>query len=136
MDRTTPRIGLLLAALLCSAAAAADTANLYRWVDKDGRVHYGDQPGANAQRLNPKTLNSADDEGGSSGGAADAAATKQAAQCKQKSEQLTTYQKAASVTETDALGNQHEYTPDEKDQLVAKTQKYLDDHCASTANAR
>jgi hypothetical protein len=33
-------------ALLLLAAAAAHAQQLYRWVDKDGKVHYGDKPPA------------------------------------------------------------------------------------------
>jgi murein DD-endopeptidase MepM/ murein hydrolase activator NlpD len=36
--------------LLCSAAALAGP-NVYRWVDAQGRVHYGDNAPANAQRV-------------------------------------------------------------------------------------
>ena len=44
---------LLLAALAAFAAGAA--AQTYKWVDKDGKVRYGDTPpgGAKAQRLKP-----------------------------------------------------------------------------------
>jgi len=44
------RVSLLLATLIVSAAAPAQ--EIYRWVDRDGVVHYADQPGApNAQRI-------------------------------------------------------------------------------------
>jgi hypothetical protein len=45
------RISLLalpLAALLLSLSAAAD---VYRWVDANGRVHYSDRPRAGAERI-------------------------------------------------------------------------------------
>jgi len=35
------RMALLLAALVCSAVVQAQT---FRWVDKEGKVHYGDRP--------------------------------------------------------------------------------------------
>src|SRR3954471_14664939 len=39
------RGNLSLAALgIAVAAAAVDAQQLYRWVDKDGRVHYSEQP--------------------------------------------------------------------------------------------
>jgi hypothetical protein len=38
------RIALILAGMLLSLAAAPQ--EIYRWVDKDGVVHYADQPGA------------------------------------------------------------------------------------------
>lgn len=44
------RILLILAGLTLSLAA--EPQEIYRWVDKDGQVHYADQPGAaNAQRV-------------------------------------------------------------------------------------
>ena len=45
------RILLILAGLALSLAAASQ--EIYRWVDKDGIVHYADQPGsANAELIN------------------------------------------------------------------------------------
>ena len=44
------RILLLLAGLTLSLAAQPQ--EIYRWIDKDGQVHYADQPGAaNAERV-------------------------------------------------------------------------------------
>lgn len=44
------RIFLILAGLTLSLAAQPQ--EIYRWVDKDGQVHYADQPGAaNAERV-------------------------------------------------------------------------------------
>jgi hypothetical protein len=132
----SPRIvglGLGMAALLLAASAAADDAKLYRWVDKDGHVHYGDQPAAgNASTVNLRSINSSDS---SSDVARAAAADKQSAACKQKGDQLKTYQNASSITETDALGNKHEYTPQEQQQLVEKTSKYMDDNCGGAPAA-
>ena len=120
-------IGLAFTSLLWCAAAGAD-ATLYRWVDKDGHVHYGDQPADNAKQVNPKRLGG--DAGDSAGDAAAAAtAAKQAAECKSKNDELARYKGATSITETDALGNTRDYTAEQKDQLVAKTQKYVDEHC-------
>lgn len=47
------RIRWLLLALL-AAGAAAQSAEVYRWTDKTGKVHYGDQPpvGQDAERRN------------------------------------------------------------------------------------
>jgi hypothetical protein len=43
------RKALALLAMLCACAAQAES--LYRWVDKDGKVHYGDRPPAAARDL-------------------------------------------------------------------------------------
>lgn len=49
------RAGVLLAALLL-VFSAAQAGELYRWVDKDGVVHYGDSPGSvDAEKLNIST---------------------------------------------------------------------------------
>jgi len=129
-------IGLVAVSLFLCGAAGAD-GTLYRWVDKDGHVHYGDDPAANkannAREVAPNPLNSGTDSGSSSAG--DDAAAKQAAECKNKSDVLGRYKNAATINETDALGNTREFSAEEKDQLIAKTQKYLDDHCATAAPA-
>jgi hypothetical protein len=137
MRATAPRIGigligLAVTALLWTGSAAAADATLYRWVDKDGHVHYGDQAAPNAKQINPKRLG--DEDADASDAAAAAASAKQAAECKSKSDQLGRYQSATSITETDALGNTHDYTAEQKDQLVAKTQQYLDQHCSASAS--
>src|SRR3972149_11069034 len=44
------RIALFLAGMILSLAA--ESQEIYRWVDKDGIVHYADQPGApDAERI-------------------------------------------------------------------------------------
>ena len=51
------RIALILAGLMLSLAA--EPQEIYRWVDKDGVIHYADQPGApNAERVEIATSNS------------------------------------------------------------------------------
>jgi hypothetical protein len=125
------RLSAIAAALLLCASAAADS-TLYRWVDKNGNVHYGDDPAANAQRVNPNQLDGIGSSGGSVG-AEEAQAAKQQAECKKKSDDLARYQNAISITETDALGNSREYSAEQKDQLVANTQKYIDQHCSAAA---
>jgi hypothetical protein len=124
-----------VAAQLGLAASAQQAGgSLYRWVDKDGHVHYGDQPGAaDARRLNADASASGGDDAATA--AQTAAAAKQAEQCKQKQEQLDTYAKASTITETDALGNKHEYSADEKTQLMDKTRQYLNQNCASSSSS-
>jgi Domain of unknown function (DUF4124) len=132
-------IGLAVASLLLCATAGAD-ATLYRWVDKDGHVHYGDQATANAKPVNPNLLNNGEDaSAASSSGASTASSSpntaKQAADCKSKSDELIRYQGASTITETDALGNSREYTAEQKNQLIAKTQKYINENCSGAPPA-
>jgi len=49
-------------------------------------------------------------------------------------DQLTRYKNAASINETDALAIPRIHV-EQKDQLVAKTQKYVDEHCGAPAPA-
>src|SRR6185312_4591228 len=46
---------IVLAACIAAAALAAEAQTVYKWVDKDGKVHFGDQPPADrdatAQRI-------------------------------------------------------------------------------------
>ena len=42
-------VGLMMVSVLASTVAGAGA---YRWVDDQGKVHYGDQPPTGAQRLN------------------------------------------------------------------------------------
>jgi hypothetical protein len=124
------RLGLLLAALLLGGSAAAQSPTLYRWVDKDGHVHYDDAgtaPGAKA--VNPRLLG-----GDSPAGAPDtgAAAAKQA-ECKAKADDYNRFKTAAGITETDALGNAHTYSPEEKDKLVARKRQDLVALCGAAA---
>ena len=131
--KTAPKFGLtavLAAALLLGATAGAD-ATLYRWVDKDGHVHYGDDPAANAQQVNPNRLDGHTDSSSSGSGDTSAAAAAKLAECKRKSDDLARFQNAITISETDALGNTKEYTAEQKDQLVAKTKKYVADNCAA-----
>jgi hypothetical protein len=132
---TTPRLLLAAASLLlCAAAAAQQSPTLYRWVDKDGHVHYGDSAQApNAKPINPRLLNSGED---SSAGADDekAAAARQA-ECKSKADDYNRFKNAASFTETDALGNSRTYTQQEKDLLVERKRQALVDKCGAAAAA-
>lgn len=44
------RSALIIGLMACSLAASA---GVYRWVDENGKVHYGDRPPAQAEQLNP-----------------------------------------------------------------------------------
>jgi glutaredoxin len=58
-----PAVRRLALVLLLCATASAHSANLYRWVDKDGKVHYSDEAPPAAQKVERKTLNSGRPEG-------------------------------------------------------------------------
>jgi hypothetical protein len=114
---------VLCAVLACAAAAAGD---VYKWKDKDGRVHYGDKPKtgeAEAIMVTPSN-----EEGDDPAAAAQSAA--RAAECQQKSAQLAAWRKAPTMSEVDNLGRTREYTPAERQQFLEMTQAKVDALCA------
>ncbi|HZR37636.1 MAG TPA: DUF4124 domain-containing protein [Nevskia sp.] len=125
---------MLGAALLLGSAGALaqQPPQLYRWVDKDGHVHYGDSaqsPGA--RPVNPKLLNSGEDD---AAGADERKATaEKQADCKRRADEYVRYRDAAGFTETDALGNSRSYTSEEMDKLRAHKRQDLIDHCGAAA---
>jgi hypothetical protein len=136
MRKTSSRTGVLLlgaALLLGSAGALAQQSpTLYRWVDKDGHVHYGDSaqvPGA--RPVNPKLLNSGED---TAAGADErkASADKQA-ECKRRADDYVRIKNASDYTETDGLGNSRSYTPEELDKLRERKRQDLVNHCGAGA---
>lgn len=119
-------IAAVTLALLCTAASAVE---VYRWVDPNGVVHYGDQPKHGAaepvevreQPLSDPVL-------------AEAARLQEsrAAECQRRRSQLESYRKAGVIKETDGLGNTREYSAGEREQLLARTEKQVTEACAGT----
>lgn len=125
-NNSATRPGLILglaSLLLCGAALAQQSQTLYRWVDKDGHVHYGDNAALapNAKPVNPNMLNGGEDNSSVN----DAAAAGKQANCKAKTDDYNRYKSASSITETDALGNSRTYTPEEKDKLLERKRQDL-----------
>ncbi|HWU67676.1 MAG TPA: DUF4124 domain-containing protein, partial [Stenotrophobium sp.] len=118
-------IRCLSAVLLLTLAAPAMAGAVYQWTDAQGNVHFGDNPAQGAKKLN---LDPAD----GSAPPQDAAAreAQRAADCSRKRDQLTTFKSAARIVEKDALGNEHEYTGDERTKLIELTQKQVDTACS------
>lgn len=117
---------LLVLATLAGSALAADT--VYRWKDANGRLHYGDLPAADAQsveRVNVRTGSTVEEPPAN----AEEAARMQAEKCASKRAQFASYSSAVRLVEKDALGREHEYTPQERDDLIAKTQAEIDQLC-------
>jgi hypothetical protein len=109
-------------ALVCAAASAGE---VYKWKDKDGRLHYGDRPkhiDAAPVLINP-------DAGGTPN---EQFATRQAREdeCATKKAQLEAYRRAPSISEVDNLGKQREYTPAEREQFLTLQQQKVDALCA------
>lgn len=114
----------LLIALFCAGAAQA--AEVYKWVDKDGKVHYGDRPKHDAQQI---MADPADSSAATDPEAAKTAEAK-AAECSRKKAQLETYRKASSIKETDSLGRTREYSEEERQKLLALSEQQATEACA------
>ena len=114
---------LLSALLVCAAASAAE---VYKWKDKDGKVHYGDKPKTEAAES--LSVESGSGEGESS--EAEAKRLAREAECKTKTAALANYRRAPKLSEIDNLGKEREYTPAEREQFIAMQQKKADEACA------
>lgn len=113
-------------------ATAAQAAEVYKWTDKDGRVHYGDKPKSQPAEevelrgTEPVPLTTASGDAG-----ADDASK---AECARLTRLYETYGKATVLRETDNLGRTREYTDAERTYLLAQTQKQMRAACAPAAS--
>lgn len=118
---------------------------IYRWVDKNGRVHYTDSPTSNSQEVaapNVPMVGDSENPGEPSpGGAGDgtppaAANTPQgdpnSEACKQARDNLASYQKAARIVQTDASGKEVEVNDDQRIKLIERTQGEVKSLCGAS----
>ena len=112
---------LALACTLMLLAGTASAAEAWRWVDKNGVVHYGDQPRQDARFLEVKPH---------SGNGPDAAMLAMAAECQRQKAELDGYRRASSLRQVDALGNVHTFTEQERLKLLEVTEKKVKDTCS------
>jgi hypothetical protein len=131
MEVAMRSILILVTCVFCAAAAAGD---VYKWVDKDGRTHYGDKPKQGGEEVE---LHGTGGNGPPSTDpvAANAQAARDA-ECQRKKSQLAAYAKAPSINETDNLGRTRAYTEEEKTQFLDRFQKQVDIACAPPAPAQ
>lgn len=110
--------------LLCAAAAQAG-GTVYRWVDSQGKVHYSDLPQTSAKVVKPKAQSA-----GVAAAKAQAAAREQSAEdCQRKKDKLESYRNAAKITETNGLGETHEYTDEERKKLLDTAEQAVATAC-------
>ena len=115
----------IIAVCLVLVCAAASAAEVYKWKDKDGRLNYGDRPNHQAEAVNV-------DPNSGTGVPSDSEAARLAreAECTKKKAQLENYRRAPSISEVDNLGKTREYTPAEREQFLAITEKKVAEACA------
>lgn len=118
-----------LALTLALLTVAAQATEVYKWTDKEGRVHYGDKPKHSAEQVDVRT--------GTTTPAPGTEASPQAAQsaeCERRKALLQSYRKAATIKETDALGRSREYTEEERLQLLATAERQAQEACNIAAS--
>jgi hypothetical protein len=126
--------------LVMGVASAASGDRVYRWKGQDGKVHYGDTPPAGAQEVRPFDSKVGGPSGSHSAQAPDTAPMQYTeeqiaardADCANKRTQLKTYRNAARLVERDALGREHEYSVEERQQLVSRTEADIQSLCGDT----
>lgn len=133
--------GLLLAAL-CAATLPAH-ADVYRWVDANGKVHYSDTPppegaqktqiksGRDSQPSPAQQAKSANpaDTAQKPADAGAAQAQLQQKQCELARATLQAYQSDATLVRKDADGNKHVLTADEKAKEIDKAKQQVKAAC-------
>ena len=117
---------------LALAAATAQAGDVYKWKDKDGKVHYGDRPKTDAQAVELLNAEPVEEEGDPDAAKATAA---READCTRKKEQLAKYKSATAIKETDNLGQTREYSAAERDKFLAMQEKAANDACMPPPSA-
>lgn len=121
----------LIAALLISSAVAS-AGEVYKWVDKDGKVHYGDKPKTQpAEAVMAKPGNF---PGEPLDPEVEKAAASRNAACASKRQQLASYEKATVIKQTDALGQTREFGEAERQKLLALTRAEAEKACSPADN--
>lgn len=128
------RAAVVLCALLFSTASAAST--IYRWVDAQGRVHYGDATSApqNAKAV-PRPFGADVPEQGLTASAPTELPVadlqpRGVANCDQAQAQYDAYLNAAEIVETDSLGVERAITGAQREQLLARAELDVSRACA------
>jgi len=116
------RFAIAVSMLLACAAASAQ---VYKWKDKNGVWHYGDQPKHDAEQVEVRPSS-----GTGEYSAAEMDRQARNKECQEKRAQLETWRRAPSLSEIDNLGKQREYTKAERDQFLANTEKKVQEICS------
>jgi len=152
------RILILLSAALALAVCGAAQAQLYRWVDKDGKVRYGDTPppGAKTSTIQgPPPAAAANPSGDAAKGPATPAEAEKdfrsrqtkareaaekaqedeklkadmRAACDQSKEYLRTLQSGQRIARTNAAGERYYLDDGQIQQEIAKEQQTVQKYC-------
>lgn len=154
--RKTVRKALLTAAAACFVTGMAGATEIYKWVDEDGNVHYGDVPeGKAAEALaidsrpsNPDRVEAqresvaklqenlaeraqARDEAAAERAEARAEAEKRAQQCEQARERLRVAMEAQRLYKEDESGERVWYDDEDYDRIRNEARELVEERCAN-----
>lgn len=115
-----------IAFLLLCLSLPASAAEVYKWTDRNGQVHYADRPRPGAEALDVKPAS------GDGGAAADREKDEaaRAARCKLETEELDRARKATGLRETDSKGKSRDLSADERTAYIAGIEKRVTNACA------
>lgn len=111
-------------------------AAVYKWVDENGKTHYGDRPTQNAEKVRGigGGTGSAPNKAGqpapeSTAGGVDVAQKVRAQKCTLAKERLAQYQQAGELYTQDEFGNKTALSPEEQVQTIVNMQSQVDAFC-------
>ncbi len=108
-------------------ATALSAGEVYKWVDKDGRAHYGDKP--KTMPAEPVMPQPGQLPGQPADPEADQKAAARTAACDAKKKQLESYRRATVIKETDSLGNTRELSAADRQKLISLTEQQVATSC-------
>jgi len=130
-QRSLPTAALaLLVGLAASGAGAAE--RVYKWVDAEGVVHFGQQPPAEAKAEAIKVqqgYSTKDTEAPAELTAEEKQAAADAETCRTATENHKTLSGAGEVTRVDEYGEKHTMSQEEKDAEAARAKAAMERFC-------
>ena len=127
-----------IAGIVAMLAAGTATAAVYKWVDKDGKVHYGDRPVAGAQQQSitaPGVTPPAPSEDAPAGDADPEAAQVRANQCTAARKRLDSYEQSSTVVQRDPNGQERRLSADERVDLIVQARRDVNALCYNRSTA-
>ncbi len=126
-----------MAVIACALWATAATAAVYRWVDKQGEVHYSDVPVKGAQPVDTRTWRpsqpaprAASEDAEDT--AADKAPMSQEDKCALAKKNLTDYQNAPGLVKRDQYGAEHKLSDEERAQAIERAKGNVAKYCGDS----
>jgi hypothetical protein len=134
------RAALVILGVLCVASVCAAD-RVYRWTGTDGKTYYGDTPPETARDVRSVDrrvgmLPATPAAPSTAPGRADPAAPTAVAanrDCVTKRTQLGAYRNSVRLVERDSLGREREFTEEERELLIARTEADLKATCGDVA---